>query len=58
MAEHRASIDIEATHADLPDGDVPGHAAGWNHFLPRLRRAVASEQLTLDTWTPRERQQP
>ncbi|MDO5738989.1 MAG: SRPBCC domain-containing protein [Ornithinimicrobium sp.] len=43
---------VEVVHAGLPEGDVPGHIAGWNHFLPRLTRAVAGEQLPPDTWTP------
>jgi len=43
---------VEVVHTDLPDADVPGHAAGWNHFLPRLTRAAMGEQLPADTWKP------
>ncbi|MBK8470624.1 MAG: SRPBCC domain-containing protein [Actinomycetales bacterium] len=46
---------VEVVHTDLPEGDVPGHAAGWAHFLPRLTRAVAGEQLPPDTWRPAPR---
>ncbi len=47
-----AGTRVEVVHTDLPEGDVAGHRAGWNHFLPRLTRAVAGEQLGPDTWTP------
>lgn len=43
---------VEVVHTDLPEDDVPGHAAGWRHFLPRLMRAATGEQLPPDTWTP------
>ena len=43
---------VEVVHTDLPEGDVPGHAAGWEHFLGRLALAGAGEQLEPDTWTP------
>ena len=43
---------VEVIHTDLPEDDVPGHVAGWAHFLPRLTRAVAGEQLRPDPWTP------
>lgn len=43
---------VEVVHTDLPEDDVPGHAAGWKHFLPRLTRASTGEQLPHDTWTP------
>ena len=47
-----AGTRVEVVHTDLPEGDVPGHVAGWAHFLPRLTRAVAGEQLPPDSWTP------
>ncbi len=47
-----AGTRVEVVHTDLPESDVPGHVAGWSHFLPRLTRAVAGEQLPPDTWTP------
>lgn len=43
---------VEVVHTDLPEDDVPGHAAGWTHFLPRLSRAAAGEQLPPDLWQP------
>jgi uncharacterized protein YndB with AHSA1/START domain len=43
---------VEVLHTDLPAEQVPGHAEGWDHFLPRLARAAAGEQLPPDTWTP------
>ena len=43
---------VEVIHTELPEGDLPGHVTGWTHFLPRLSRAVAGEQLPTDTWTP------
>ena len=43
---------VEVVHTDLPEDAVPGHEAGWQHFLPRLTRAAAGEQLPPDTWTP------
>ena len=47
-----AGTRVEVVHAGLPGQDVPGHVAGWDHFLPRLARAVAGEHLPQDTWTP------
>jgi uncharacterized protein YndB with AHSA1/START domain len=47
-----AGTRVEVVHTDLPEDDVPGHIEGWNHFLPRLTRAVAGEQLPPDTWKP------
>lgn len=43
---------VEVLHTDLPDNDVPGHRAGWRHFLPRLARAATGEQLPPDHWIP------
>lgn len=47
-----AGTRVEVVHTDLPEGNVPGHVAGWAHFLPRLTRAVVGERLPPDTWTP------
>ncbi len=47
-----AGTRVEVVHTDLPEDDVPGHIAGWSHFLPRLVRAAAGEQLPPDTWKP------
>jgi uncharacterized protein YndB with AHSA1/START domain len=43
---------VELVHTDLPDGEVPGHADGWRHFLPRLPDVVAGATLPPDTWKP------
>lgn len=48
----RAGTRVEVVHSNLPEADVPGHREGWNHFLPRLLRAAAGEQLPPDTWKP------
>ena len=48
----RAGTRVEVVHTDLPADDVPGHIDGWDHFLPRLARAIAGEQLPTDTWQP------
>lgn len=47
-----AGTRVDVVHTDLPESDVSGHAAGWDHFLPRLIQAVAGVQLAPDTWTP------
>ncbi len=43
---------VEVVHTDLPEESVAGHIAGWDHFLPRLARTVAGEDLPPDTWAP------
>lgn len=48
----RAGTRVEVVHTDLPERDVPGHAAGWRHFLPRLAQAARGEQLPTDSWKP------
>lgn len=47
-----AGTRVEVLHTDLPEADVPGHADGWRHFLPRLARVSRGEQLPPDTWRP------
>jgi len=47
-----AGTRVEVVHAALPPAEVPGHAEGWSHFLPRLARAAAGKQLPPDTWKP------
>ncbi|MGH3494372.1 MAG: SRPBCC family protein [Sciscionella sp.] len=47
-----AGTRVEVVHTDLPEGDVPGHVAGWRPCLPRLARAATGEQLPPDTWKP------
>jgi len=48
----RAGTRVEVVHTDLPAADVPGHIEGWAHFLPRLARTIAGEQLPTDPWHP------
>ena len=47
-----AGTRVDVVHTDLPSSEVPGHATGWEHFLPRLARAAAGEHLPPDTWKP------
>jgi uncharacterized protein YndB with AHSA1/START domain len=46
---------VEVVHTDLPVSEVPGHADGWSHFLPRLTVAAAGARLPPDTWRPQPR---
>jgi len=46
---------VEVVHTDLPVSEVPGHADGWSHFLPRLTDAVAGTRLPPDMWRPQPR---
>ncbi|SED89065.1 SRPBCC family protein [Ruania alba] len=43
---------VDLTHSDLPDPDVPGHADGWQHFLPRLAVAATGGDAGPDRWRP------
>lgn len=43
---------VDLTHSDLPDTEVPGHAQGWAHFLPRLAVAGAGGDAEPDHWRP------
>lgn len=52
LTQISAGTRVEVVHTDLPEDDVPGHIEGWNHFLARLARAAAGEQLPPDTWKP------
>lgn len=47
-----AGTRVEVIHTDLPETDVPGHGARWDHFLPRLARVASGEHLPPDTWAP------
>jgi uncharacterized protein YndB with AHSA1/START domain len=37
-----AGTRLDLTHTGLPAVEQPKHAAGWDHFLPRLADAAAS----------------
>lgn len=43
---------VELRHYDLPDTEVPGHAHGWEHFLPRLAGATIRGHAGDDDWKP------
>lgn len=43
---------VDLTHSGLPDARVPGHRAGWAHFLPRLRGAGTGHPPGIDDWRP------
>lgn len=43
---------VDLIHSDLPDAEVPGHAHGWAHFLPRLVVAGAGAVNDPDDWRP------
>lgn len=43
---------LEVVHTDLPEGEMPGHVDGWEHFVPRLALAATGQSLPPDTWTP------
>jgi len=43
---------VDLLHSGLPDTELEGHADGWAHFLPRLRRAALGDDNELDTWRP------
>src|SRR5262245_62584 len=45
---------VRLTHRDLPAEARSDHAAGWEHFLPRLAAAAAGSDPGPDPWaTPR-----
>ena len=48
-----AGTRVDLTHSNLPDPELPGHADGWGHFLPRLSTAVAVGDAGPDHWQPK-----
>lgn len=40
LADGDATL-VRLTHRGLPDGEVPAHRDGWEHYLPRLATAAA-----------------
>jgi uncharacterized protein YndB with AHSA1/START domain len=36
---------VSIVHHGLPESEAPRHALGWQHYLPRLQRVGAGEQL-------------
>ena len=50
-----AGTRVDLTHSDLPEIDVPGHAHGWAHFLPRLAVVGSGQDPGPDEdWRPLE----
>lgn len=43
---------VDLRHSNLPDPEVPGHKAGWAHFLPRLATASTTGHAGPDGWRP------
>jgi len=41
---------VRLVHRGLPEGEGPGHAEGWEHFLPRLEMAAAGGDPGPDPW--------
>jgi len=37
----RGGTRVDLEHRDLPDGERPGHASGWTHYLSRLAVAAS-----------------
>ncbi|HYJ49106.1 MAG TPA: SRPBCC domain-containing protein [Microbacterium sp.] len=52
LSPTRAGTRLEVVHTDLPEGEVPGHVDGWDHFLPRLAIAASGGNPRQDTWKP------
>lgn len=47
-----AGTRVELRHSGLPDAALAGHAAGWEHFVPRLATAAIGVTPAADTWQP------
>lgn len=43
---------VDLVHSGLPETELPGHADGWEHFLPRLTVAAAGGDAGHDQWRP------
>ncbi|MCA9835120.1 MAG: SRPBCC domain-containing protein [Thermomicrobiales bacterium] len=43
---------VDLIHADLPETELPGHADGWAHFMPRLAVVGAGGDAGPDDWRP------
>lgn len=43
---------VEVVHSGLPRVQVPGHADGWAHFLPRLVTVAEGGDAGEDDWMP------
>ena len=58
LIEIEGGTRVEITHSDLPDSEVPGHAEGWEHFIPRLHEAAEGGRPGPDSWLPRSAPEP
>lgn len=58
LIEIEGGTRVELTHSDLPDSKVPGHAEGWEHFIPRLHEAAEGGRPSPDSWLPRSAPSP
>ena len=58
LIEIEGGTRVELTHSDLPDSEVPGHAEGWRHFVPRLHEAAEGGHPGPDSWLPRSAPKP
>ena len=41
---------VRVVHSRLPSDSANGHAAGWDHYLPRLEIAAAGGDPGADPW--------
>jgi uncharacterized protein YndB with AHSA1/START domain len=49
---------VDLVHSGLPETRLAGHADGWAHFVPRLRRAASGGDAGPDDWRPIEAETP
>ncbi len=47
-----AGTRLVLVHSGLPEDGLPGHADGWEHFLPRLGVAAPGGDAGPDHWRP------
>lgn len=43
---------VDLLHSGLPEPHLPGHADGWDHFVPRLGVAASGGDPGPDDWRP------
>ena len=43
---------LRLVHSGLPDTRVPGHAAGWRHYLAQLQLTATGSDPGIDTFVP------
>jgi uncharacterized protein YndB with AHSA1/START domain len=52
LVADRGGTRVELEHRDLPEGQLPGHASGWTHYLARLALAAAGRDPGPDPGMP------